>query len=45
MGYCRSTALTMMKASLGLTLMGLMALQNVTLAGETAPVAALALLA
>jgi hypothetical protein len=37
MGYCRSTALTMMKASLGLTMMGLMALQNVTLAGETAP--------
>lgn len=37
MGYCRSTAMTMMKASLGLTMMGLMALQNVTLAGETAP--------
>ncbi|MGI3747211.1 MAG: hypothetical protein ACRYF8_17145 [Janthinobacterium lividum] len=37
MGYCRSTALTMMKASLGLTLLGVMALQNVTLAGEAAP--------
>lgn len=37
MGYCRSTAMTMMKASLGLTLVGVMALQSVALAGETAP--------
>lgn len=37
MEYCRSTAMTMMKASLGLTLVGVMALQSVALAGETAP--------
>ncbi|QKF49359.1 hypothetical protein FX982_00278 [Pseudomonas graminis] len=45
MGYCRSTALTMIKASLGLTLLGVMALQNVTLAGDTAPAPAPAPLA
>jgi hypothetical protein len=45
MGYYRSTALTMMKASLGLTLLGVMALQNVTLAGDTAPAPAPAPLA
>ncbi|MFP3849865.1 hypothetical protein SLW75_13630 [Pseudomonas sp. W5-01] len=37
MEYCRSTAMTMMKASLGLTLVAVMALQSVALAGETAP--------
>lgn len=37
MEYCRSTAMTIMKASLGLTLVGVMALQSVALAGETAP--------
>ncbi len=37
MEYCRSTAMTMMKASLGLTLVGVMALQSVALAGEPAP--------
>lgn len=37
MGYCRSTALTMKKAAVGLMWVGVMALQNVALAGETAP--------